>query len=106
MRTRQRNSFFATLLILGLVLPGLIGIFAVQAKAIESQIRDAQLALQNGPTATSTLTATSVPPLSSTLTGTPFTNPSSLLGGVSVELHTFVEAPSKPVQRPYVDLIA
>jgi hypothetical protein len=106
MRTRQRNSFFATLLIVGLVLPGLIGIFAVQAKAVETQIRDAQLALQSGATATSTSTLTSTPPLSSTLTGTPFTNPPSLLGGASVELHAFVEAPVKPVQKPYVNLIA
>src|ERR1041385_5652910 len=106
MRTRQRNSFFATLLILGLVLPGLIGIFAVQAKAVENQLRDAQLALQSGATATSTSTLTSAPQFSSTLTGTPFIQPPSLLSGTSVELHTFVEAPTKPVQKPYVSLIA
>lgn len=104
MRTRQRNSFFATLLIVGLVLPGLIGIFAVQAKAVENQIRDAQLAMQNGSTATSTSTLASTPLLSQTSTGVPFSNPSLI--GSPVELHTFVEAPTKPVQRPYVTLIA
>jgi len=103
MRTLQRNSFFSTLLILGLVLPGLIGIFAVQAKAVEDQTLRAQLALQGASTPTPTLTSTPMP-LSATSTSLPFTNPGSLSS--PLKLYAFIQAPIGPVANPYVTLIA
>lgn len=104
MRTRQRNSLFSILFLLGLVLPGLIGIFVVQAKAIEDQSLIAQLFLQNGLSATPT--STSTPPLSLTATGSPFTDPSFPLGLPAVDLYAFIQAPTKQVARPYVILTA
>lgn len=106
MRTKPRNSLFTTLLILGLILPGLVGIFAVQAKAIEEQTLNTQLLLQNGPTPTPalTLTNTPLPPLTST--GLPFTNSSSPLNPSSLDLYAFIQAPRGSVSRPYVTLTA
>jgi len=106
MRIKRRNSLFSTLLIFGLILPGLIGIFAVQAKAIEDQTLKTQLSLQNGLSATSTLTLTSTPPPSLTSTGLLFTDPSSPLGLSSVDLYAFIQAPARPVAKPYVILTA
>ncbi len=106
MRARKRNSFFVTLLIIGLVLPGLIGILAVQAKAVEDQIRNAEIALQNESTPTPTSTLTPMPLLASTSTGLPFTDPSSPLGSSALQLYSFIQAPARAVQRPYVYLIA
>src|SRR5260221_7089516 len=106
MQRKQRRSLFSTLLILGFVIPGLMGIFAVQAKAIEDQSLNTKLSLQSGLTATPSLTSTTVPPLALTSTGLPFTNPSSSTGLSSVDLYTFIQAPARPVARPYVTLIA
>ncbi|MEP6894419.1 MAG: hypothetical protein ABI986_02310, partial [Chloroflexota bacterium] len=105
MRTRQRRSLFNTLLILGFIIPGLVGIFAVQAKAIEDQNLNTKLSLQSVLTATPTwtLTPTPLPPATATL---PFTDSSSLTGLGSVDLYTFIQAPSKPVAKPYVTLLA
>jgi len=100
MINRQRNSPFLILLIVGVVLPGLVGIFAVQAKAIEDQTRRAELALQAGLSSTSTLTSTALPLLAST--GSPIPGTSS----GSVDLYAFIQAPSGAVQAPYVTLIA
>src|SRR6185369_2530371 len=101
MQTKQRHSLFSTLLLLGFVIPGLMGIFAVQAKAIEEQSLNTKLSLQGLPTATSTETLTSTPPPSVTST-LPFTDPSSSTGLSTVDLYTFIQAPSKPVASPYV----
>jgi len=106
MRKKPRNSLFTTLLILGLILPGLVGIFAVQAKAIEEQTLNAQLSLQNGPTPTPTLTLTNTPPPSLTSTALPFTDPSFPLGLSSIDLYAFIQAPVGQVARPYVILTA
>ena len=99
MRKKQRISPFS-ILIFGLILPGLIGIFAVQAKAVEEQVLNMQLALQNEPTPTLTPTATAAP-LSST--ATPLL---AVSGGVPLDLYVFIQAPRGPVARPYVTLIA
>ncbi len=106
MQIKRRNSIFSVLLIFGLILPGLIGIFAVQAKAIEDQTLNTQRSLQSGlsSTPTWTLTNTTLPSLTST--GTPFTNPSLPLGLSSVDLYTFIQAPTRPVAQPYVILTA
>ena len=94
------------LLIFGLILPGLIGIFAVQAKAIEDQTLNTQLSLQSGLSSTPTWTLTNTPLPSLTSTESPFTNPSSPLGLSSVDLYTFIQAPARPVANPYVILTA
>lgn len=78
----------------------------MQAKAIEDQTFKTQLSLQNGLSATPTWTLTSTPPPSLTSTGLPFTNPSSPLGLPSVDLYTFIQAPTRSVVRPYVILTA
>ena len=104
MRRKQRHSLLSTLLILGFVIPGLMGIFAVQAKAIEDQSLNTKLFLQAG--STDTPTSTTIPPLSLTSTGSPIPNPLSSTGLGAVNLYAFIEAPSKPVARPYVTLIA
>lgn len=105
MRRRQRHSFLRTLTLMGLVLPGLIGIFVVQAKAIADQTLKTQLLLQAAATSTPTLTSTSTPPLFPTSTGLSLTNPASLLAS-SLDLYAFIQAPTGPVSRPYVTLIA
>ena len=104
MRRRQRSSLFRTLVLIGLVLPGLIGIFVVQAKAIADQTLKSQVVLQAASTSTPTLTSTSTPP--GTSTGSPLTLPTSLLGTSRLELYAFIQAPTGPVSRPYVTLIA
>lgn len=106
MRTKRRNSLFSTFLIFGLILPGLIGIFAVQAKAIEDQTHNTLLSFQNGLSATPTWTLTNTPPPALTSTGTPFLNPSFPLDLSSVDLYAFIQAPSRVVARPYVILTA
>jgi len=105
MRRNQRKSPLS-LLILGMVLPGLIGIFAVQAKAIEDQTNNAQLSLQAGLTPTATPIFTSAPPLSVTSTGSPFTDSGFLSSSVGVTLYAFIQAPRGVVTRPYVILTA
>src|SRR5215204_1414955 len=105
MRAKRRHSLLSTLLIFGLILPGLIGIFVVQAKAIEDQTLNTQLSLQNAPSVSPTWTLTNTPP-PSTSTQSPFTNPSSPLGLSSVDLYAFIQAPTRPVARPYVILTA
>ena len=102
MQIKRRNSIFSALLIFGLILPGLIGIFAVQAKAIEDQTLNTQRSLQNGLSSTPTWTLTSTAPPSLTSTGSPFTNP----GLPSVDLYAFIQAPTRPVAQPYVLLTA
>jgi hypothetical protein len=106
MRRRQRNSFVRTLILMGLVLPGLIGIFVVQAKAIQNQTLKTQLVLQGGPTSTSTLSSTSTPLPLQTSTSPVLNNPASLLAGASLDLFAFIQAPIGTVSRPYVTLIA
>ena len=87
---------------MGLVLPGLIGIFVVQAKAVADQTLKSQLVLQAASTSTPTLTSTSTPVPFLTSTGLVLTNPASL----SLKLYAFIQAPTGPVSRPYVTLIA
>jgi hypothetical protein len=105
MRTRQRRSLFSTLLILGFIIPGLMGIFAVQAKAIQDQSLNTKHSLQSALTATPTWTLTNTPLPLATAT-LPFTDSSSSTGLSSVDLYTFIQAPAKPVAKPYVTLIA
>lgn len=104
MRKRKRHSFFTTLLILGIGLPGLVGILAVQAKAVEGQANLIQVALQNVFTSTPTSTLTGTPPPLVTSTGSPI--PALPANLTSVVLYAFIQTPSGHVQRPYVILTA
>jgi len=89
---------------MGLVLPGLIGIFVVQAKAIADQTLKTQLVLQAESTSTPTLTSTPPPLLTST--DSLLTSPASLPASSFIKLYAFIQAPTGPVSRPYVTLIA
>lgn len=102
MRKRKSHSFFTTLLILGIGLPGLVGILAVQAKAVEGHTDLIQFALQSAFTATPTPTLTGTPPPFLTSTSIPLL--SSNLS--SVVLYAFIQTPSGHVPRPYVILTA
>lgn len=107
MQTRKRQSWFLSLLILGMGLPGLIGIFVVQARAGADQSEIAQRALvQAGDTATPAPTGTSTPLPARTSTGLPVIVTSPPSGVSSSTLHAFIQAPVGPLARPYVILTA
>lgn len=103
MRARKRRSFLAILLILGLGIPGSIGIFVVQAKAFVDQSA-LQNAIQSAgsftPTSTSTLTST---PTFTAVAGSGFPTPA---GTLSSNLYAYIQAPSGVLTRPYVILKA
>jgi hypothetical protein len=99
MRAKRRRSFLAVLLILGIGIPGSIGIFAVQAKAVEFQT-GLTTALQALVSSTPTFTATSQP--QSSITPSP-TFPS---GNSTARVYAYVQPPSGPQARPYVILKA
>jgi hypothetical protein len=106
MRAKKRHSMLAVILMLGIGIPGSIGIFAVQAKAGEIQTGLSN-ALQAVFTSTPTGTATTPPSQfltgtpggSSDLSITPTSNPSS-------RVHAYIQAPSGPQDKPFVILKA
>jgi hypothetical protein len=89
---------------MGLVLPGLIGIFVVQAKAVADQTIKSRLMLQADATSSPTPTSSSTPLPALTSTASVFTNPGALVS--PLDLYAFIQAPVGPVSRPYVTLIA
>ena len=97
----------AILLLLGIGIPGSIGIFVVQAKAIANQAEFRNM-VQVGGTSTPTPTFTQQPPspLSSTSTGLPVTGLSTPSGVFTSSLYAYIQAPSGPLTRPYVILKA
>jgi len=105
MRARKRHSFLAILLILGIGIPGSIGIFVAQAKAITNQSGFRDL-LQAAGTSSSTSTSTQQP------AGAPLFTPTGLpLSGFSTpsgpsNLYAYIQAPSGPLATPYVILNA
>ena len=103
MRPSKRHSFQRLVFALGIALPSLIGILAVQAKAQAGETDPARSALQTGVLFTSTPTASRTPtPLPPTSTLMP---PISLPTSSSVlpsGLYAFIEAPIGTVQQPYV----
>jgi hypothetical protein len=104
MRAKKRHSFLAIVLILVVGIPGSIGIFVAQAKAVvdQSGIRNQQQAA----TATFTAAATQQPPAlpSSTSTNLPLSAiPSLSAPGV---LYAYIQAPSGTLSSPYVILKA
>jgi hypothetical protein len=106
MRAKKRHSMLAVILMLGIGIPGSIGIFAVQAKASEIQVGLSN-ALQAVFTSTPTWTSTSppdqaftgTPPGSSNVLLTPTSNPAS-------RVYAYIQAPSGTLDQPYVILKA
>jgi hypothetical protein len=104
MRAKKRHSMLAVILMLGIGIPGSIGIFAVQAKAGEIQAGLSN-ALQAVFTSTPTWTVTTSPGQTGTPDGssalllTPTSNPAS-------RVYAYLQAPSGTVDAPYVILKA
>jgi hypothetical protein len=98
MRKKKRPSPFLILLVLGIGLPGFIGILGVQAQAVVNQPELLRAILQLG---TSTPTPPPATPLIPTSTVLPLNNfiPSR-------SLYAFIQAPNGPVSSPYVILTA
>ena len=102
MRAKKRHSILAILLILGIGIPGSIGILVVQAEASANQ-NGYIAALQQDNTATVTLTGTAAA-VSPTLTSFPV-NSLPIPAGTSLStLYAYIQAPSGPVPKPYVIL--
>lgn len=101
MRAKKRQSFLAVILMLGIGIPGSIGIFAVQAKAVEIQT-GIRSALQVVDTSTPTMTSTSQPAPLVTVTSSGLSTP----GTSTSRLYTYIQAPGGALERPYVILRA
>ena len=101
MRRRTRQSLFAVLLVLGMGLPGLMGIFAVRAQIDGTQSISPIQFLQSGFTSTPSPRPTGTPLPSRTPDGQAST---SLLSSKSV--YAFIQAPSGHVKSPFVILTA
>src|SRR5215510_9064294 len=97
MRKKNRHSSFLILLMLGIGLPGFIGILGVQAKAVASQPEIISSILQIAGTPTPTL-------IQATSTGLPPIDHLTPSGIFSPGLHAFIQAPNGTVSRPYVIL--
>src|SRR5262245_47344579 len=106
MRAKKRHSMLAVILMLGIGIPGSIGIFAVQAKAGEIQTGLTN-ALQAIFTATPTWTSTAQAGPSSA--GRP-AGPSDALitptGSSSSRVYAYIQAPAGTLEQPYVILKA
>ena len=103
MYRKRRPSIFVLGLLLGIGIPGLIGILAVQASTINGSLINPILALQG---TTPTKTQTGAPPPSMTSTGTPLAGPSTPQTIYADQLFAFIQAPNGYVQQPYVLLTA
>ena len=105
MKKRTGQSIFLVLLILGVGLPGLFGIFAVQAQVAggPSELL-IDFALQNG--STPTLNPTSTPLPSQTPAGSVLSSSVSSFGISPLDIFAFIQAPNGYVERPYVILTA
>jgi hypothetical protein len=106
MHQRRRHSFFIIGLLLGIGIPGLIGILVVQASTITGPMIDSALAFQVDSTPSSTLTLTTIPLASSTSTGFPLTSTPAVQTIYSEQLYAFIQAPRGAVPQPYVLLTA
>jgi hypothetical protein len=106
MHKKRRHSFFIIGLLLGIGIPGLIGILVVQASTIPRPVIDSALAFQAGSTPTSTLTLTTVPLPSLTSTRFPFTSTPAVQTIYAEQLYAFIQAPNGVVKQPYVLLTA
>jgi len=104
MRKRTHQSLFLIILVLGIGLPGLIGIFVVQAQNADREPELFNSFFQNGSTPSPTITAT--PLLSLTPAGLPLNGTVSPFGVSPVDIFAFIQAPNGYVERPYVILTA
>lgn len=100
MRAKKQRSFFAVLLILGIGIPGSIGIFVAQIRAVAEQA-GASNVLQVAETSTPTPSSTQFPDatLSLTSTNVPLSTKPS-------HIYAYVQAPSEVLAAPYVILKA
>jgi len=104
MRKKNRHSSFLILLLLGIGLPGFIGILGVQAKVVASQPEIISSILQIA--ATSTPTMIPATPTLLALTDLPLDNLLPSSGIFSPGLQAFIQAPNGLVSKPYVILTA
>jgi hypothetical protein len=107
MQARRRHSLYRFILALGIAVPGLIGILAIQAKAVAGQAEALKAALQAGtPSATpSPQLATATPPFQ-TSTGAPTLSLPTSSALLPSGLYAYIEAPKGLVPKPYVILTA
>ena len=105
MRKKNRHSAFLILLMLGIGLPGFIGILGVQAKAVAHQPELLSSILQVANTATPTMLKATSTLLASTATDASLSNLQPL-GVFPPGLHAFIQAPNGLVSRPYIILTA
>jgi hypothetical protein len=107
MQKRTRQSLFLALLIVGVGLPGLVGIFVVQAQVTDGQAESLiNSVFQGGATLTPSPAHTGTPLPSQTLPGSPTSNPASFLDLSPGNIFAFIQAPNGYVERPYVILSA
>jgi hypothetical protein len=108
METRKRHSFHRLMFALGIALPGLLGMLAVQAKAETVGAGPNQPALQAQTTSTGTLTPAPLTPTLpfQTSTGTPAVILPTSISVLPSGLYAFIEVPIGPVPQPYVILSA
>ena len=105
MKKRTGQSLFLVLLILGIGLPGVFGIFAVQAQVAGGQSDSLiNFALQSGSTPSPTLTSTPLP--SQTPAGSALSSSVSPFGVSPLDIFAFIQAPNGLVERPYIILTA
>ena len=104
MLKRSRQSFFLIVLILGIGLPGLIGIFVVQAQVSDGQSDIIEALVQGGATPSVTVTSTPLP--TQTPAGSPLSSSVSPFGISPLDVFAFIQAPAGHVERPYVILTA
>jgi len=107
MPTSKRRSSHRILFALGIALPGLMGILAVQAQAVMNKTGMAEAASQAQSTSTVTpvLPITATPPFQTSTELPPESLPTSL-NVLPSGLYAFIEAPISPVPQPYVILNA
>ena len=103
MRAKKRHSFLPIILILAIGIPGSIGIFVAQAKAIADQSGFRDL-VQAGGTPTPSSTQQFSAPLSATSTSLPLSGLSTPSGPTI--LYAYIQAPSGTLTAPYVILKA
>jgi len=106
MRKKKRQSTFLILLILGMALPGFIGILVVQAQAVANQPEMINSILQMTTTPTPTLIQATSTLLASTLTPLPLSELLPASGISTAGLSAFIQAPNGLVSKPYVILTA
>ena len=100
MRAKKHRSFFAVLLLLGIGIPGSIGIFVAQGRAVAEQAGASNI-VQVAGTSTPSLASTQLPDATLALTSTsiPLSNKPS-------HIYAYVQAPSGALTAPYVILKA